>query len=55
LAEIDVIYPKTFTGSIRKYIQEMNSDIIIMIMCERNINSIKEYRESSHTALFDLR
>ncbi len=55
VGEIDIIYPEAFTGSIKKYIEKMQPDVVIMIMCERNIRPIEEYRENSHTALFDLR
>lgn len=41
-----------FTGSIRRCLEVIQLDIIIMIMCEGNIESIEEY---SHKVMFDLR
>lgn len=49
---IDIIHPGVFTGSIRCYIEETKPDMVVMMMCERNINPIDE---PGHTEVFELK
>lgn len=51
-AELDLIYPNKFDGSIRAYIEKMQPDLVIVLYCEQNI---KEFDGSSHQAFFDFR
>lgn len=37
ISYIDIIYPRDFDGNIREYIRRTNPDIVIMILCSRNI------------------
>ena len=52
VSEIDVIYPMAFDGSIRRYVEEYEPDIVIMMYCERNIDPIDW---TTHKSPFDLR
>lgn len=51
-AEIDVIYPMAFDGSIRRYIEEFQPDMVLVILCERNI---KQIDWAQHNTPFDFR
>ena len=49
---IDIIHPGVFTGSIRCYIEETKPDMVVMMMCERNINPIDG---QGHSETFELK
>lgn len=49
---VDLIHPAFFTGSIRSYIEETKPDMVIMIMCERNISPVYGL---THKEVFELR
>lgn len=51
-AELDLIYPGEFDGSIRTYIEKMQPDLVLVMYCERNIQGIDE---STHKSFFDFR
>lgn len=51
-AELDLIYSRTYDGSIRAYIEKMQPDMVIVLYCEQNIEEIDG---SSHKAFFDFR
>ena len=44
IEEIDVIYPREFTGSIRTFIEKENPDLVVMMMGECNIVPIQDDR-----------
>ena len=51
-AEIDVIHPMRFDGSIRRYIEEFQPDMVLVILCEKNIKAIDW---TQHNTPFDFR
>lgn len=55
IKNIDIIYPKEFTGSIQKYIESSKPDVIIISysssqICQDDLENITE-----HTSMFDFR
>lgn len=52
VSEIDIIFPMTFNGSIRNYIEEMQPDMVIILYCEKNIEPIDW---QTHCSAFDFR
>lgn len=51
-AQIDVIYPIAFNGSIRNYVEENKPDIVVFSFCQKAIDPIDYER---HDTYFDLR
>lgn len=52
MAEIHVIYPPAFNGSIRTYVEDIKPDMVMVSCCERNITKI-DWR--NHNSFFDFR
>lgn len=55
VAEIDFINLNGFTGSIRTYIEETKPDVVVLLLCERNIKPITDTEMANHTHFFDFR
>ena len=52
ISQIDVIYPMSFNGSIRTYIEESKPDMVVMMYCEHQIGEIDW---TTHLDEYDLR
>lgn len=52
VAEIDIICPKSFDGSIQAYIEKTKPDVVVMMVYEVNIEPIEW---ETHKSTFDLR
>ena len=52
IESVDIINPCSFTGSIRSYINESKPDMVVMMMCERNIKPIANL---DHSDMFELK
>lgn len=50
--EVDIIFPSSFTGSIRAYIKEMKPNVVILMYYEGNIKPIDW---TTHMSQFDMR
>lgn len=50
--EVHLIYPSGFTGSIREYIRKTRPDMVVVVLCERNIEPINWL---SHDSKHDFR
>lgn len=50
--QVDVIYPKQFTGSIRSYIEQTEPDMVIVLFSQDNIGPVDW---ETHTSIFDFR
>ena len=55
IPRIDLINLSGFTGSIRTYIEKNKPDVVIVLLCEKNIKNIDEKSYASHTNYFDFR
>lgn len=50
--QIDVLYPKQFTGSIRTYIEQTQPDMVVVMFSQDNIGPVDW---NTHSSIFDFR
>lgn len=55
ISKLDMINLGTFTGSIRSYIEETDPDVVVILLCEKNIKSIDALEYAGHSSYFDFR
>ena len=55
IPRIDLINMQNFTGSIRTYIEKNKPDVVVVLLCEKNIKSIDDASYASHKNYFDYR
>ena len=55
IPEIDLVNLGAFTGSIRTYIEATKPDVVVVLLCEKNIKPIDEADYAMHESCFDFR